>query len=150
MKKILLIAAAFITGFTALAQQKPDDVMKVKTEKYDFGKIKQNQPVTTYFEIVNTSGKPIVIENAFASCGCTTPEYPKEPIGPNSSAKIKVGYNAAAMGAFSKDVTIKLAGIPETKVLKITGEVLDAAAYDAYVKNSKKPATKAPAKTTKS
>lgn len=151
MKKILLIAATFITGFSVIAQQKPDDLIKVKTEKHDFGKIKQSVPVTTYFEFTNTSDKPIVIESATASCGCTTPEYAKEPIAPNATSRIKVGYNATAMGVFNKDVFIKLAGVQDTKVLKITGEVLDAAAYDAFVKQNSNQKTKAaPAKSVKS
>jgi hypothetical protein len=148
MKKILLIASAFIIGFAASAQQKADDIVKVKSEKFDFGKIKQSVPVTTYFEITNTSNKPIVIENATASCGCTTPEYAKEPIAPGATTKIKVGYNAAAAGVFNKDVFVKLAGVQENKNLKITGEVLDAAAYDTFVKSQKSKV--APAKTTKS
>lgn len=149
MKKILLIATAFIVGFSATAQQKADEVIKVKAEKFDFGKIKQNEPVTTYFEFTNTSDKPIVIETATASCGCTTPEYAKEPIAPKATTKIKVGYNAAAMGTFTKDITIKLAGIQDTKILKITGEVLNPADYDTYVKQNQKSKA-APAKTTKS
>jgi hypothetical protein len=150
MKKILLIASAFIVGFSANAQQKADDVIKVKTEKFDFGKIKQSVPVTTYFEITNTSDKPIVIESATASCGCTTPEYAKEPIAPNATTKIKVGYNAAASGVFTKPVTIKLAGIQETKVVTITGEVLDAAAYDTYVKENSSKKSKTTTSKTKS
>ncbi len=143
MKKLLLIAATFVVGFSAMAQQKADDVIKVKTEKIDFGKIKQSVPVTTYFEITNVSDKPLVIENAYGSCGCTTPEVPKEPIAPNSTIKLKVNYNAAAGGAFNKDVFVKVAGIQEPKNLKITGEVLDAAAFDTYAKEKKAPGTKA-------
>ena len=151
MKKIFLIAAAFIVGFSASAQQKADDLIKVKTDQYNFGKIKQNTPVTTYFEITNTSDRPLVIETATASCGCTTPEYAKEPIAPGASTKIKVGYNAAAAGAFTKDVYVKLAGVPETKNFKITGEVLDEAAYNTYVKQGGgQKAKPAAAKTTKS
>ena len=151
MKKILLIASAFIVGFIASAQQKADDIVKVKNDKFDFGKIKQSVPVTTYFEFTNTSDKPIVIESATATCGCTTPEYTKEPIAPNATTKIKVGYNAGASGVFTKTVTVKLAGIQEPKVLNITGEVLDAAAYDTYVKeNSKQKSKSTTAKTTKS
>src|SRR5688572_14262892 len=134
MKKIFLIATAFIVGFAATAQQKADDFIKLRSEKFDFGKIKQNEPVTTYFEFTNTSNKPVVIESAVASCGCTTPEFAKEPIAPNASTRIKVGYNAAALGAFTKPVTLKLAGVAETKTLMITGEVLDPAAYSTYVK----------------
>lgn len=134
MKKILLLAAVFATGFTAMAQQKADEVIKVNTEKYDFGKIKQGTPVTTYFTITNTSDKPITIENAWAGCGCTTPEYSKEPIAPGGTSKLKVGYNAAAMGHFDKDVNVKIAGYQEQKIVKITGEVVDASAISAVSK----------------
>ena len=130
-------------GATAMAQQTADEVMKVNTEKIDFGKIKQNNPVTSSFTITNKSNKPIVIENAWGSCGCTTPEVPKEPIAPNSSTKIKVAYNAAALGTFTKDVFVKLAGVQEPKVIKITGEVLDDAAYSAYAAKQKKAGTAA-------
>lgn len=135
MKKLLMMAAAFIVTASAMAQ-KADDVIKINTEKYDFGKIKQNVPVTTYFEVKNTSSKPVVIENAWGSCGCTTPEVPKEPIMPKSSTKLKVQYNAAALGSFNKDVYIKLAGIEEPKNIKIVGEVLEASAYDAAKKGT--------------
>ena len=152
MKQFLLIAAAFICGATAMAQQKATDVSKVNTEKYDFGKIKQGVPVTTYFEITNTTDKPLVIENAWGSCGCTTPEVPKEPIAPGATSKLKVNYNAAAMNHFEKDVYIKFAGIQEPRIVKITGEVLDENAYNASVKQNggTKKETQTKAKQTKS
>ncbi len=140
MKKLLMMAAALIMTVGAMAQQKAEEVIKVNTEKHDFGKIKQGVPVTTFFEVKNTSNKPVVIENAWGSCGCTTPEVPKEPIMPNATTKVKVQYNAAALGTFNKDVYIKLAGVEEAKNVKIIGEVLEPAAYDAVMK--KAPAAK--------
>lgn len=133
MKKLFLLALVFVTCFAAMAQ-KPDDVIKLNTDTYDFGKIKQGVPVTTYFEVTNISDRPVVIENVMPSCGCTTPEWSKGPIPPHTTAKIKVGYNAAAVMPFKKDVNIKLAGIPETKLIRITGEVLSTDAYNAYTK----------------
>ncbi|HVK98117.1 MAG TPA: DUF1573 domain-containing protein [Flavisolibacter sp.] len=132
MKKLLLLAVAFVAGFTVMAQS-ADQFIKV-SEKHDFGKIKQGVPVTTYLEIKNISDKPVVIENAWAGCGCTTPEVTKEPIAAGASTKIKIGYNAAAMGHFDKMVNVKLAGVQDPKLITITGEVLDAAAYDAFAK----------------
>ena len=67
MKKMFLLAAAFMMAAGAMAQ-KADDVIKVN-EKHDFGKIKQGVPITTFFEVKNTSDKPVVIENAWGSCG---------------------------------------------------------------------------------
>jgi hypothetical protein len=124
MKKLLFLAAAFVTGISAMAQQKIDEVVKLNSEKHDFGKIKQGVPVTTFFTITNTSERPIVIESATAGCGCTTPEYAKEPIPAGGSTKLKVGYNAAAPGRFDKPVTIKLAGVADTKQVMISGEVV--------------------------
>ncbi len=124
MKKILLLASAFVMTLAVNAQTKADDVVKMNTEKHEFGKIKQGVPVTYTFEIKNTSNQPVVVESTTASCGCTTPEKPEQPIMPGESGKIKVQYNAAAVGIFTKDITIKLAGIDLPKVVQITGEVV--------------------------
>ena len=133
MKKIFFIATAFVFSLGAFAQTKVDETVKMNTEKHDFGKIKQGVPITYYFEIKNISDKPIVVENSWASCGCTTPEKIVDPIMPGGVAKLKVEYNY-----------IKFAGIEQTKTLQITGEVLSAEAYEIYVKEkgAKTPAPK--------
>lgn len=147
MRKLLLAAALIVGGFAAKAQDvKVDQVVKINTDKYDFGKIKQGVPVNTAFEIKNISDKPVVIESATGSCGCTTPTVPKEPIAPGATAKLPVNYNAAAMGAFTKTVTVKFAGVNEPKILTITGETMDAAAWDAA--HAGKPAAAPAAATT--
>ena len=124
MKKIVLFATAFMFTLAAMAQAKVDDLIKMNVEKHDFGKVKQNAPPVYYFEIKNISNKPVVVENTWASCGCTTPDKITEPILPGATAKLKVQYNAAAVGPINKDVHIKLAGIAQEKLVKITGEVL--------------------------
>ena len=149
MKKLFFIAAAFIVTAGAMAQTKPDDVAKFNTSKYDFGKVKQNVPAVYSFEITNTSDKPLVIENAHATCGCTVPEYQKDPILPGKTAKIKVQYNAANGGQFDKTVFVKLAGVDQEKSLGITGEVLPAEAFDTWTKEEAAKAAAAE-KTTKS
>ena len=144
MKKIFFLATAFVFTLGAFAQTKVDETVKMNTEKHDFGKIKQGVPITYYFEIKNISDNPIVVENSWASCGCTTPEKIVDPIMPGGVAKLKVEYNAAAVAPFTKDVYIKFAGIEQTKTLQITGEVLSAEAYEIYVKEkgAKTPAPK--------
>ncbi len=134
MKKLFLLATAFAFTLAVSAQTKADDVAKFSVETYDFGKIKQGVPVTYYFEIKNISDKPIIVESASASCGCTVPEKPEEPIEPGKTAKIKVQYNAAAVAPFTKDIYVKLSGAAENKTLHITGEVLTVEAYEAYMK----------------
>lgn len=145
MKKILFLATAFLFTVAVSAQTKPEELIKVNTETHDFGKVKQNVPVSYYFEIKNISDKPVVVENTWASCGCTTPEKIVEPIQPGATVKLKVDYNSAAVGPINKDVFIKLAGIDQAKSVKITGEVLTAEAYEAYLKG-KGASDKAPGK----
>lgn len=135
MKKVFLFATAFAFSIAAMAQQKTDDVIKMNTETHSFGKIKQGVPVTYYFEITNISNKPIVVENASASCGCTVPEKPAQPIMPGKTDKIKVVFNAGAVGPINKDIYIKLADVPDQKIVHITGEVLTAEAYDNLPKD---------------
>ena len=138
MKKFALLTTAFLFSLAVMAQTaatKVDDVVKFNTEKYDFGKLKHNVPATYYFEIKNISSKPIVIENTWASCGCTTPEKIEKPIMPGETAKLKVQYNAAAVTPFTKEVHVKIAGIDLHKTVHITGEVLTPEAYDTWVKS---------------
>jgi hypothetical protein len=137
MKKILLLATAFAFTLGAMAQPKADDVIKVNVDKHDFGKVIQGTPVTYSFEIKNTSDKPVVVENTWASCGCTTPEKIVDPIMPGNTAQLKVQYNAANAAPFTKDVYIKLSGIEQPKTVQITGEVLTADAFAAYTKDNK-------------
>jgi hypothetical protein len=138
MKRIFLAAAALVSLIAVNAQttaKTADDMVKVNQEKHDFGKILQGKPVDYYFELTNKTDKPIVVENTWASCGCTTPEKPTEPIAPGATAKLKVQYNASGMGHFDKQVSIKLAGVDNPKVVSITGDVLNQTDYDAYVKD---------------
>lgn len=138
MKKLFLMAAVLFSVAVSAQEKKVDDLVKLNAEKYDFGKIKKDIPVTTYFELTNTTNAPVIIESVTASCGCTTPEWSKEPLAAGKSTKIKVGYNAAALNTFTKEIYIKLAGVSQTKIVKISGDVLEPAAYETYVKGAKK------------
>jgi len=124
MKKLLFLMIAFLAVATVFAQSKAP--IEFKESKHSFGKIPQIVPATYVFSFKNTSSAPVVIESATASCGCTTPEYPKGAIPKGATKTIKVTYNAAAMGAFTKQVTVKLAKVPEPIVLTIDGEVVGA------------------------
>jgi hypothetical protein len=100
---------------------KPDYLI-LKESAHNFGKIPQGRPATYTFEIVNTGKESLRLDNVQASCGCTTPEWSKEPIAPGATANIKVGYNAHAEGAFAKVVTLFYNG-NQTKTLTISGDV---------------------------
>ncbi|HKH60837.1 MAG TPA: DUF1573 domain-containing protein [Flavitalea sp.] len=98
------------------------ETLRFKETNFDFGKIQQNRPVTHNFEVVNNSKEAIKIENVQASCGCTTPEWTKEAIAPGASAFIKVGYNAAAEGPFTKTISVQYNG-SQSATLTISGAV---------------------------
>ena len=135
MKKLLFIAAAFVISSAAFSQTKAEESIKFSGSAHDFGKIKQGVPVTYDFQFTNIADKPVVVENASASCGCTIPEKPEKPIGPGETGKIKVQYNAAAVAPFNKDVYIKLAGVDQQKVVHISGEVIASTENSAAKKN---------------
>lgn len=129
MKKILFLVIAVLGIATVFAQTKAP--IEFKETKHSFGKIKQNVPASYTFTFKNTSNAPVVIESAVAGCGCTTPEYPKGVVAKGATEKIKVTYNAASMGAFTKTVTVKVAKVADPIVLTIDGEVVAANAADA-------------------
>ena len=129
MKKIRLIIGFLCLAATGNAQTaaatavaaKPD-IIQLKEQGHNFGKIPQGRPVIYNFELTNTSGEALRLENVQASCGCTTPEWSKEAIAPGAVSTIKVGYNAYAEGVFTKTVTI-FYNNNQTKVITISGEV---------------------------
>jgi hypothetical protein len=94
-----------------------------KKDVHDFGEIPQGNPVTTDFVFTNNGDLPILISDVVTSCGCTARDFPKEPIAAGKSSRIKVTYNAANKGTFSKTITVKSNDETETKVLTIKGAV---------------------------
>ena len=141
MKKAVLFFSAFILSFSLFAQQstatpaapalKPaSEYIKFNELSYDFGKIKQNVPVNHDFVFTNIYSGPIVIDNAVASCGCTTPVRPEGAVPKGKENKIIAGFNAANPGPFSKSITVKVAGIDVPVQLIIKGEVVVAESPD--------------------
>jgi hypothetical protein len=124
MRRFLALCA-LVTGFLfACAQNNPEmqDVLKLKETEHDFGKIPQGKPVYYSFQITNTGQQPLKLDDVHASCGCTTPEWSREPIAAGATAQIKVGYNAAAENYFEKFITVTY-NTNQTKQLKIFGTV---------------------------
>jgi len=129
MKKIFILFFSLLS-ISALKAQNATEAIELKEVEYDFGKIPQGKPVYHSFEVINKTAAPLKLENVTASCGCTTPEWNREPIGAGSADKIKVGYNAAAEGYFEKFITVTYNG-NQTKQIKIKGTVWKAPAGSA-------------------
>lgn len=111
-----------VTAPTANPNQNADLSMKFKNEDHNFGNVPEGPSVSYDFEFKNISAEPIILSNVQASCGCTTPTWPKEPIAPGKSGKITATYSTQGRpGGFNKTITVTSnAG---TKVLKISGTV---------------------------
>lgn len=131
---LLVTAGVFAQTAPAATVKKADSYIRFKELSHDFGKIKQNTPVTYNFAFTNITDKPVVIESATASCGCTTPVKPEAPVAKGKEDKITAGFNAAAAGPFNKIIYIKVAGVDQPMELKITGEVLNAEDYAKFEK----------------
>ena len=95
MKKIALLFIFFIFAFANQVQaQETVPVISFKENSIDFGDIVQGQKVEHTFVLTNTGKQPLIISNVAATCGCTVPSWPKEPVAPGKSAEIKVSFNS--------------------------------------------------------
>ncbi|MCU0338805.1 MAG: DUF1573 domain-containing protein [Spirosomaceae bacterium] len=122
MKKVFLFFAAFFVFAAVSFAQK--GVIKFTKSENDFGKIEQGKPVTYNFEFTNNGPDPIVLGNVSASCGCTTPEWSREPILQNKKGFVKATFNAGSMGVFNKTVTVPSNAENGTVYLTLKGEVV--------------------------
>lgn len=143
MKKIILAAAAFtlfagcdvqrkdkIAGDTNVDSAKKASAMNNLTtvqlidSVYDFGTVADGEKVEYSYRFKNTGKTPLVIVSATASCGCTVPEKPENPIPPGETGFIKVVFNSSGrVGQNHKDITVVANTAPIFPVLKLTGEV---------------------------
>jgi hypothetical protein len=125
MKKITTLFILLSSFFLAGAQTTTpvvEDHLQLKETEHDFSRIPQGKPVYYNFEIVNTGTTELKLDDVHASCGCTTPEWSREPIPAGGTAKIKVGYNAAGVGDFEKFITVTY-NTTLSKQIKIKGTV---------------------------
>lgn len=98
MRKLVFLMAMAMVAFSAQAQEKAvtnGPVITFEESSKDFGDIKQGDKVEHVFKLENTGKAPLVISNVAATCGCTVPNWPKEPIAPGKTAEIKVTFNSA-------------------------------------------------------
>lgn len=123
MKKTLILFTFAICSVASFAQTKNPKFKFIK-ESISLGKIPQGVPANTVFEFKNEGTLPLIISDVKPTCGCTATEYTKVPIKQGQKGFIKVNYNAATFGPFNKTITIVSNSIEPTKVITITGEVL--------------------------
>ena len=144
MKKLLIMAVCLLSVSMAQAQTQKQKVstsevkvtgvtkaenyaeIKFDTLRHNFGKFSKNNPIVKCsFKFKNTGTAPLVIHQAFASCGCTVPTFTKEPIKPGETGVIDVTYNGTDKfpGHFLKTVTVRSNAISEVTRLIIEGDM---------------------------
>ena len=124
MKK--LITLLFLAAFTVtVSAQNAVAKMEFKTDEIDYGTIQKGSDGLRVFEFTNTGNAPLVITKINSSCGCTVPEWPKEPIAPGKTGKIQVKYDTTRVGPIRKTITVLSNSDTPTKVLKIKGTIIE-------------------------
>jgi hypothetical protein len=102
-------------------------VLTFEKPGYDFGKIKEGTKVHYDFKFKNTGKSPLIISNATATCGCTIPEPPKEPIQPGAEGVIKVVFDSTGKsGMQDKVITVTSNGNPSVNDVHLVGVVTPA------------------------
>lgn len=140
MKKIFVLVVATSVILTSCGSKEKEESSEVSSEMvnndnppameftettFDFGTISQGEKVKHTFYFKNTGGSPLIIHSAQGSCGCTIPEWPKEPVPAGAEGKIEVSFNSEyKSGPQEKTVTILANTKPTKTYIKITGNVL--------------------------
>lgn len=122
MKRIFSLLTMLVFAIAMMAQA---DIKFDKTV-HDFGKFSENDPIVKCtFTFTNTGDKPLVVNQAVASCGCTVPTYTKKPVQPGETGTVNVTYNGKGKfpGHFKKTITIRTNGKTEMVRLYIEGDM---------------------------
>ena len=100
-------------------------VMKFEKETHDFGKIKPGDTVTYDFKFTNIGKSPLIITSGYASCGCTTPTWPKAPVKPGDGGVIHVKFDSKGktIGLQDKLITITANTKPAENRVHLIGEI---------------------------
>lgn len=135
---ITLLLTAF-AAFSVAAQQqeakKADDVkeetetpvdgpqMTLESTVVDYGEIEHGSDPLRTVSFTNTGTAPLVISNAKGSCGCTVPNWPREPIAPGETSQIEIRYDTKRTGAINKTVRLTTNDAIGQYTLRVTGKI---------------------------
>lgn len=125
MKKLILTTILSIFAMVTFAAGEAE--IKFEKTSHDFGTFSESSPkVTCVFKFTNTGDKLLVIHQAIASCGCTVPQYPKEPIKPGEGGEIIVTYDGTGKfpGHFKKSITLRTNAKQEIVRLYVEGDMV--------------------------
>jgi hypothetical protein len=119
------IAATALSCTNANSGAKPKAAeIKFAEAEHDFGTIEQNSNAEYSFVYKNIGKEPLVVSNVQTSCGCTIPDWTKDPVKKNGSGVVKVHYNTHAVGGFTKTITVHSNASNTPVTLTIKGVVV--------------------------
>ncbi len=120
-----------VVGFVAFSQEDSEPVSGPKIyfaeTSFDFGEITQGDKVEHIFEFENTGNEPLILTDVRTTCGCTAPEWPREPVIPGTKAQVRVVFNSTGkIGIQNKVITIMSNAVNSPARVKIVTNVLAA------------------------
>ena len=94
-------------------------------DRVDLGDIRQGDKVTRIFEFRNSGNQPLIIENVLTTCGCTVPEWPKQPIEPGAEGILKVVFDSTGkIGRQNKTITMRSNALGQLHRVRISAMVM--------------------------
>jgi hypothetical protein len=122
--KNFILSIASVLVFVGASAQVMGPKLELEKDVHDYGTIEQHDNGDCEFVFTNTGTAPLVISEVKKTCGCTVPSWPKEPIKPGATSKIKVHYDTKRIGNINKAITIYSNATDEpTKVIRIKGTI---------------------------
>jgi hypothetical protein len=102
----------------------PLPTFKFERTEYDFGQIKEGEKVAYTYKFTNTGTAPLIVQSVQPSCGCTAPDWSKEPIPVNGTGFVKVEFDSnGKQGIQNKVVTVNANTWPKSLVLRFKAQV---------------------------
>jgi hypothetical protein len=118
-------ADAMVSNTTA--QFTDSTTVQLIDSAYNFGNVTDGDKVEYSYRFRNTGKNPLIVSSAVASCGCTVPEKPEEPIKPGETGFLKVVFNSKGrVGPVHKTITVTSNAYPKFPELELTGQVVSA------------------------
>ncbi len=131
VRKIMMLTMMLVCSLSFAMAQGDGKKADIKFDKltHNFGTFSESAgPQTCVFTYSNVGDAPLIIHQAVASCGCTVPEYTKEPVKPGESGTLKITYNGAGKfpGHFKKSITVRTNGKSAMVRLYVEGDMEEA------------------------
>ncbi len=148
MKRVLFaFGISMLMSFAAFAQNADPQpaanpnapIISFEKTTHDYGTLIKGGDGTCEFKFKNTGVEPLILSNVASSCGCTVPEWPREPILKGKSASIKVKYDSNRVGPINKTITVMSNGTEASVQLRIVGTVVEAATGAQMPQNNLNP-----------